>query len=119
MVFVGSWNAVDANTRGSNFKELGTHRDPSCLFAVAQQLVQQLTAKKTNLFRLAVKPSKENLIPCKNHVMMKVSKCLECMINKFFSISKLNFRKFQHFQLNFVKFFGTTSTWILNKLVFI
>ncbi len=46
VVFAGSWNAVDANTRGSNFKELGTHPDPSCLFTVAQQLVQQLTAKK-------------------------------------------------------------------------
>ncbi len=46
MVFVGIWNAVDANTGGSNFKELGTHPDPSCLFVVAQQLVQQLTAKK-------------------------------------------------------------------------
>jgi hypothetical protein len=118
VVFVGSWNAVDANTSGLNFKELGTHPDPSCLFAVAQQLVQQLTAKKTNLFRLAVKPSKENLIPRKNHAMRKVSKCLGCMTNKFFSISKLNFRKFQHFQLNFVKCFGTTSSWILNKLAF-
>jgi hypothetical protein len=56
VVFAGSWNVVDANTRGSNFKELGTHPDPSCLFTVAQQL----TAKKTNLFRLAVKLSKRN-----------------------------------------------------------
>jgi hypothetical protein len=88
VVFVGSWNAVDANTKGSNFKEVGTHPDPSCLFAVAQ-LVQQLTAKKINLFRLAVKPSKENLIHHKNHAMRKVSKCLGCMITKFFSISKL------------------------------
>ncbi len=63
MVFAGSWNAVDANTRGPNFKELGTHPDPSCLFTVAQQLVQNLTAKNTNLFRLVVKPSKRNPNP--------------------------------------------------------
>jgi hypothetical protein len=63
VVFAGSWNAVDANTRGSNFKELGTHPDPSCLFTVAQQLVQNLTAKNTNLFRLVVKPSKRNPNP--------------------------------------------------------
>jgi hypothetical protein len=63
VVFAGSWNAVDANTRGPNFKELGTHPDPSCLFTVAQQLVQNLTAKNTNLFRLVVKPSKRNPNP--------------------------------------------------------
>jgi hypothetical protein len=39
VVFAGSWNAVDANNRDSNFKELGTHPDPSCLFTVAQQLI--------------------------------------------------------------------------------
>jgi len=90
-VFAGSWNAVDANTRGSNFEELGTHADPSCLFTVAQQLVQQLTAKKTNLFRLAVKLSKRNPNPSQKSSDEKVSKCLRCMINKKFSTSKLNF----------------------------